>query len=635
MAFSGRLPLRRQSAPAGRLGSQEKPCCCASSLASSHRSFSSASAPPRPPLRSRPPASPARAASPSDGPVSAAPSAGAVSRPSLHFAAGIQASVPRASARVSLPLCLSRRSTPAVLLLLALVALFGGRGGRLARAQIRVQSPKSLIDELRSIGAISEQTGETVIGSTASFGTPAYGTVLRGKAFYVPDSPTERVDSGSHCTRAYCEKVKDEVMQWKKTEASGGPSNVIFFLDRGICTFATKVRIAQECGADAAVVVDRSVSGWTRSYIRFNVIMSDDGTGQDISIPSILIARNDGQSILDAVLAGGAAEPVILEMEWSMPNQWPVSVDFWTDPGELQGSTFLHQLAPYMLQLGHHVRFKPLYSIFEIEGGTRELCLSRGLYRQFPQKYCAFDPAAQSLTHTGSEVVEEALRQLCLYHVTAAPAKDLPDSEFSREFWEYHKLMADPKKGCAFNREGSNEWGEACSMRLMSDILSSGQMKVLRDCIEGPQGRQLLDISKMNRTWNPIALRINGARFNGNLDAEVALRAICASTRDPATDQYRAPECERLMIDVHKEEAPWLRDAPDWQNFFLVLLFLGIIVACMAALYYRIAKQRLVQEVRQEVALEVQQQIQQYYAMNEELANPARQGVERQPLVIP
>ncbi|KYK65560.1 PA domain protein [Toxoplasma gondii TgCatPRC2] len=507
--------------------------------------------------------------------------------------------------------------------------------GQLASAQLRIQSPKHLIEELKGAGAFEEQAGETIIGSTASFGTPAYGTVLRGKAFYVPDPATERVDSGSHCTPAYCEKIKNEVDQWKKSEATGGPSKVIFFLDRGICTFATKVRIAQACGADAAVVVDRGVSGWSRSYIRFNVIMSDDGTGQDINIPSVLISRADGQLILDAIIAGAGDEPVLLEMEWNIPNRWPVAVEFWTDPGERQSSTFLQQVAPHMLELGPHVRFKTLYSIFEIEGGSGELCLTKGLYKQFPQAYCAFDPAAQSVAHTGSEVVEEALREACLYQITATSAKDLPDSEFSKEFWQYHMLMADPQKGCFFNGEGRHEWGESCSMRLMSEILSSGQMKLLKECIDGPQGRQLLDVSKSNRTWGPIALRVNGARFSGNLDVETAMRVICASTKDPNTDRYRAPECEKLMIEVHKEEAPWLRDAPDWQNFFLVLLFLGIIAACAVALYYRVAKQRLLQEVRREVNAEIQQQIQQYYEMNEERAPPARRGLERQPLVVP
>lgn len=45
--------------------------------------------------------------------------------------------------------------------------------------QIRVQSPKSLQESLRSIGATSPDTQDVLVGSTAAFGTPVYGTVLR------------------------------------------------------------------------------------------------------------------------------------------------------------------------------------------------------------------------------------------------------------------------------------------------------------------------------------------------------------------------------------------------------------------------------------------------------------------------
>ncbi|PHJ21527.1 vacuolar sorting receptor, partial [Cystoisospora suis] len=200
--------------------------------------------------------------------------------------------------------------------------------------QIRIQSPKSLIEKLRLSGAISEETGEVLLGSTASFGTPAYGTILRGKGFYVEDPAREGGRAGGHCTPEYCEKIKNDIEAWKQTEKAGGLSNAIVFLDRGVCTFATKIRLAEKCGADAAVVVDRGVSDWPRSYIRFNVIMSDDGTGHDIHIPSVLIAKDDGEAIVTTILEGGEKEPVLLEMEWRIPNQWPVVIDFWNDPGD-------------------------------------------------------------------------------------------------------------------------------------------------------------------------------------------------------------------------------------------------------------------------------------------------------------
>lgn len=58
---------------------------------------------------------------------------------------------------------------------------------------------------------------------------------------------------------------------------------MVLFVDRGICTFAAKVEVAQSCGADAVVVVDQGAQGWTREMIRHNIIMSDDGKVSDMS----------------------------------------------------------------------------------------------------------------------------------------------------------------------------------------------------------------------------------------------------------------------------------------------------------------------------------------------------------------
>lgn len=57
---------------------------------------------------------------------------------------------------------------------------------------------------------------------------------------------------------------------------------------------------------------------------------------RDIKIPSILIAKSDGDAFKNEILSGG--EPVLVEVEWKMPSQWPVAVNFWADPGDTQGT---------------------------------------------------------------------------------------------------------------------------------------------------------------------------------------------------------------------------------------------------------------------------------------------------------
>jgi len=63
----------------------------------------------------------------------------------------------------------------------------------------------------------------------------------------------------------------------------------IALIDRGTCTFVTKVRHAQTAGA-VAVIVANNVAGPP-------IGMADDGTGSDITIPSVMISRADGDLI--------------------------------------------------------------------------------------------------------------------------------------------------------------------------------------------------------------------------------------------------------------------------------------------------------------------------------------------------
>lgn len=58
--------------------------------------------------------------------------------------------------------------------------------------------------------------------------------------------------------------------------------------DRGDCSFVRKVRNMERAGAGVGLVVDSSDEDIKR------VVMTDDGTGHGIRIPSVLISKQDG-----------------------------------------------------------------------------------------------------------------------------------------------------------------------------------------------------------------------------------------------------------------------------------------------------------------------------------------------------
>jgi hypothetical protein len=67
----------------------------------------------------------------------------------------------------------------------------------------------------------------------------------------------------------------------------------IVMVDRGNCTFVTKVRNIEKIGAKMAIICDNMPENSE------NVIMADDGSGSSINIPSFIIRKRDCTIIKD------------------------------------------------------------------------------------------------------------------------------------------------------------------------------------------------------------------------------------------------------------------------------------------------------------------------------------------------
>lgn len=80
------------------------------------------------------------------------------------------------------------------------------------------------------------------------------------------------------------------------TDFTGDPDGIltpIFLVERGECTFVTKVRNIEKAGGSLAVIIDNTNEDVV------DVIMSDDGTGAGIRIPSMLISKGAGKILTD------------------------------------------------------------------------------------------------------------------------------------------------------------------------------------------------------------------------------------------------------------------------------------------------------------------------------------------------
>merc|ERR1719198_779555 len=63
---------------------------------------------------------------------------------------------------------------------------------------------------------------------------------------------------------------------------------------------------------------------------------------------------------------------------------------------------------------------------------------------------------------------------------------------------------------------------------------------IIRKCVS-EEGMDKLDYELRNKAWSPRALRVNGWRYKGMLDADLVTRAVCSGF------VTKPPECETLL----------------------------------------------------------------------------------------
>ena len=78
-----------------------------------------------------------------------------------------------------------------------------------------------------------------------------------------------------------------------KLERQGNTLTPFMVAERGGCSFVTKVRNMEDVGVAVGIVIDDKAEDVS------DIVMSDDGTGAGIRIPSMLISKKDGDKLLD------------------------------------------------------------------------------------------------------------------------------------------------------------------------------------------------------------------------------------------------------------------------------------------------------------------------------------------------
>lgn len=468
----------------------------------------------------------------------------------------------------------------------------------LAVAQLKILTPPEL--------AADENFEDGVIyGTTAVFGSPEYGRRTLGRLVFSGDS-----------TSPMCE---DD--DYNFTPSVDG-TKTIFIVRRGQCTFVHKVRAAQRKGVDAVVVVDDVCgSEHNRQPCRDRediqrIIMASDGTGEEIHIPSVLIAADQGEILFDAMKASLGGD-ILAMLLWDLPRTDFVAFDFWMSTGASDAMGFLAAARAPMEALGTKVQFVPHFFIFNTSSVISQAgCLAIETDGKVSY-YC--DPQMSK-----QEVVKEDLRQLCIWHTH----KFVSGSVFiAPKYWQYISTFYE---NC---HPGSTQTRETFTAQCAQDAMHSVGIDVssVNWCMENYQPPEcranptvasckenLVVREASHRAWSPHAVRINGWRYSGPLEPNAVARQICSAfLKWPS-------ECE----DAVNDKVPTVGGGGvSFLTVIILFLLLTSVMAVILIAYRQLMRKNIYRSLREEVMLEVRAQMQDYTMLVEQgdAAPPRRQ----------
>ena len=365
----------------------------------------------------------------------------------------------------------------------------------------------------------------------ALFGKPNYGGSISQNVYY---TESKMCDPNKSVYKTHPHEVNE------KGEAYLKPP-FILMIDRGDCAFVQKVRNAQRNGAAGVIVADNvclcsdqeciaqqdmQADGSAAPCETAEPVMADDGSGQDVSIPSMLMFKHDADNVKKTLLSN---HPVRMEMQWSLPQPDDrVEYDVFSSPTDPVTRHFFADFKHIAKALDKRAYFTPHMYVFDgvrsqCHGASGEnqcfnLCSNNG-------RYCAMDPDKNlDKGVSGFDVVKESLRRHCIWGNYGE--KD----GIGEQFWDYVNEFQ--------TRCGSMDYfnNEDCVKDVYKHTHIEGGM--IERCMENSGGlekdatnsfleTELTAQSDLGVVIMPTTF-VNGVAIRGSMTVSNVFQAICA-----------------------------------------------------------------------------------------------------------
>ncbi|CAD8123981.1 unnamed protein product [Paramecium sonneborni] len=184
-------------------------------------------------------------------------------------------------------------------------------------------------------------------------------------------------------------------------------------IERGDCTFVTKVRNAEKAGYSLAIIGNNNDDPFQSDFE-----MADDGYGYQVQIPSIFIKKKHFDQLQNKAwnysIADTNDEKIMLLLKFDVVKSEIVSVIFGLNLQDRESFKIIDDFKPYYIKLqDQNINYTLVYSIMNFQSEsyknneTNPDCICQN-------RYCAFDPDGDAIG-TGKDVVNEVLRETCIF----------------------------------------------------------------------------------------------------------------------------------------------------------------------------------------------------------------------------
>ena len=377
----------------------------------------------------------------------------------------------------------------------------------LSTSEIRIISPKNLDLQLKS---------QPIDMEFSSFGKNPSNFHVRGQIYLSND------ENSTACDPLNMTLISDEENEEKIDKFP------ILLIKRGGCSFTTKVRNAQNIGASMVFIADNKHENI------HSIIMADDGTGNDIVIPSAMISYEDGNTIIK-YMNENKNELIIVDANFGVVEDENkndvknVTFEFFFSSSEVRAYEFLRNVSEYLNVFGEQIIFIPHYvthrSPFYDKSNTNpiENCVSFG-------KYCYF-PKETTVEKDGRNIVIEDVRQKCMYNLSVNKNK----------ISNYFKYMNSFYENC-LNVENNKRINEECSQIAL--VNAGFTQDYLNNCVKESFFSNKYNLAEMIENDNSLlandysiqndyilttfpAVSINKKRIKGAIKESVVISKIC------------------------------------------------------------------------------------------------------------